>query len=182
MYWEATKNYNKLLRPDFRLANFDGLRQHLGGINWEEFVPKPSREGEIPVSLNDERLNFMGTSAGRAGSLSSHYRISRKSDQVELSLSKFINEINECQTQFIPLKHIRCEQSDPRWMTNAVKYKIGLKRGIYKRMKEGETNLRDRYFQLAREVKNEVRKAKRNYEISVARQAKVDPKLFFPPL
>ncbi len=34
-----------------------------------------------------------------------------------------------------------------------LKHEIGMKKGIYKRMKEGETHLRDRYNELARSVR-----------------------------
>ncbi len=63
-------------------------------------------------------------------------------------------------------------------MTRRLRHEIGLKKGIYRKIKNGETNLRDRYVQLSRSVKN-TRLVKRNYEIKVANQAKNDPKGFF---
>ena len=54
-----------------------------------------------------------------------------------------------------------------------------MKCGIYKRLKDGEVGLRDRYTPLARTVRKEVRKAKMNYEIRVASNVKNNPKGFF---
>ncbi len=68
---------------------------------------------------------------------------------------------------------------DPKWMMRRRKHEIGLKRGIYKRIKNGETHPRNRYAELVRSVKRNTRSAKRNYEIRVAREAKKDPKRFF---
>ncbi len=56
---------------------------------------------------------------------------------------------------------------------------ILLKRGMYKRIKNGETHLSNRYVKLLRSVKRDIRSEKRNYEIRVARKAKKDPKGFF---
>ncbi len=63
-------------------------------------------------------------------------------------------------------------------MTRRFKHEIGWKRGIYRKIKNGETHLRGRYVELARSVKKNTRLAKRNYEIRVANEAKSDPKGF----
>ncbi len=55
----------------------------------------------------------------------------------------------------------------------------GLKRKIYRKMKNGETHFRGRYFELVRSVKKNSRLAKLNYEIRVANEAKSNPKDFF---
>ena len=64
-------------------------------------------------------------------------------------------------------------------MTNRLKHCIGLKRGIYKRWKEGDDQLSDRYKQISREVRKMTRVAKRDYEIRIAKEAKTNPKGFF---
>ena len=64
-------------------------------------------------------------------------------------------------------------------MTQGLKHEIGLKRRLYKRIKNGENHLRTRYNELVRAVKRNTRIAKRNYEIRVAREAKSNPKGFF---
>lgn len=66
-------------------------------------------------------------------------------------------------------------------MTDRLKTEIGRKRGLYVRIKRGETHLRDSYNDLARAVKKNTRMAKRNYEIRIAREAKTNPKGFFQP-
>ena len=40
-----------------------------------------------------------------------------------------------------------------------------MKRGIYKKIKSGEADLNERYTVLARTIKKDIRKAKRDYEI-----------------
>ncbi len=64
-------------------------------------------------------------------------------------------------------------------MTRRLKHEIGLKRGIYRTIKNGETHLRGRYVELARSAKKNIRLAKRNYEIKIANEAKSDPKGIF---
>lgn len=63
-------------------------------------------------------------------------------------------------------------------MTNDIKYKIGLKRAIY-RIKRSKTHLHIWYFQLPREVKNYVWNVKKDYEIRIANQAENDAKDLF---
>ena len=80
--------------------------------------------------------------------------------------NQLVNVLTTGQKKYIPYRQIKSIRNDPRWMTDRLKYMIGMKRGIYKRIKSGKTNLRDRYSALARWIK------KRNYEIKVAKNAK----------
>ena len=64
-------------------------------------------------------------------------------------------------------------------MTNKLKYIIGLKKYIYKKVKAGQDNYREQYIELFRSVKKVTRTAKKQYEIKVAIQVKTDPKGFF---
>ena len=64
-------------------------------------------------------------------------------------------------------------------MTKKLKHDIGIKKGIYKKIKGGQEQLRNRYNELTRNIKKNVRKAKRDYEIKIARESKANPKGFF---
>ncbi len=56
-------------------------------------------------------------------------------------------------------------------MTRGLKHEIGLKRRLYKRIKNGETHLKAQYNELVKAVKRSTRVPKSNYEIKVAREA-----------
>ena len=49
---------------------------------------------------------------------------------------------------FIPNRSIRSSRNDLKWMTDRLKHLIWMKRGIYKRFKSGETDLKtlNQYF------------------------------------
>ncbi len=64
-------------------------------------------------------------------------------------------------------------------MTRGLKHEIGLKRRLYKRIKNSEIHLRAQYNELVRTVKRNTRVAKGNYEIKVAREAKSNSKGLF---
>ena len=98
---------------------------------------------------------------------------------VEADYSKFVRILLSGQDRYIPYRNIRSTSTTPRWMTNRLKHLIGVKRGIYKRMKNGELELRERYNTMARTVRKEIRKAKRDYELRVATNVKNNPKGFF---
>lgn len=51
--------------------------------------------------------------------------------------SMCISKIAVVQKQFIPYRRVRSRNADPRWMTNPIKHKIAIKKGIYKRMEKG---------------------------------------------
>ena len=63
-------------------------------------------------------------------------------------------------------------------MNNNIRRDIGLKGGLYKRIKSGEAHFIGQYNELARKVKKYIRTAKRNYEVKIARDALKDPKGF----
>ena len=64
-------------------------------------------------------------------------------------------------------------------MNNTIRRDIGLKRGLYRRIKRGETQAIGLYSELARKVRKDIRTAKRNYEVKIARDAQKDPKGFY---
>lgn len=57
-------------------------------------------------------------------------------------------------------------------MAGRLKHEMALKKGIYKQIKNDETNLRGKYVELVRSVKKNTRVAKRSYEIRVANEAR----------
>ena len=63
-------------------------------------------------------------------------------------------------------------------MNNNIRRDIGLKRGLYRRIKRGEAHFIGQYNELARKVKKDIRSAKRNSEVKIARDAQKDPKGF----
>ena len=143
--WEANHSNNLVIVPDFRRANYEGLRRHLEEVNWEY------------LEVGDEGQEI----------------------SVERTYNNLIKAISEGQELYIPYRPLRKENRDPKWMTQGLKHEIGLKRRLYKRIKNGENQLRTRYNELVRAVKRNTRIAKRNYEIKVAREAKSNPKGFF---
>ncbi len=144
MEWEVNRDNNLTLVPDFRRANYEGLRRPLEEVNWES-------------------LELGGDDQGNS---------------VEMNYNTLVQAISEGQQQHIPYRPIRKDNSDPKWMTRGLKHEIGLKRSLFKRIKNGETHLRTQYNELVRTVKRNTRMAKRNYKIKVARDAKSNPKEF----
>ena len=126
--WGERGSSNHSLVPDFRRADFEGLRNYLHSINELGLV---SRQG-----LGD---------VGEAGS--------GENNRVEGRYNGWIKELQRGQKQFIPHREARSAGNYPRWMTDRLKSEIGMKRGLYVRIQRGETHLRNRYNELARVVK-----------------------------
>ncbi len=91
----------------------------------------------------------------------------------------FVDKVHTGQLAYIPYRAIRSQKNYPKWMTARLKHYIGRKRSIYKRLREGEEVLRPEYNELVRTVMKLTRKAKGNYELSVASHVKTDPKGFY---
>ena len=64
-------------------------------------------------------------------------------------------------------------------MNSSIRREIGLKRGLHRRFKRGEVQLVGPYNDLTRKAKKDIRTAKRNYEVRIARDAQKDPKWFY---
>ena len=58
-------------------------------------------------------------------------------------------------------------------MNSSIRREIGLKRGLYMRIKRGEVYIVGQYNDLARKVKKDSRTARRNYEVKIARKIKL---------
>ena len=160
--WEEKCTLNNTLIPDFRCADFQGLRRQLGRINLTS-----------PVLGSDPGQGTEAESQVISSKVSSEIRA--MGDQYDYMIRK----IQEGQQQYIPYRQVRSKGNNPRWMTDRLKKEIGIKRGLYVRIKKGETHLETRYREMARIVKKNTRRAKRNYEIKVAREAGSNPKGFF---
>ena len=63
-------------------------------------------------------------------------------------------------------------------MNSSIRREIGLKKGFYRRIKR-EVQVVRQYNDLARKVKKDIRTAKKNYEVRIARDAQKDPKGFY---
>nr|XP_053644522.1 uncharacterized protein LOC128697033 isoform X1 [Cherax quadricarinatus] len=133
--WKYDSSDNSVTVPDFCLADYDGLREHLSSVDW--------------------------------------------GNEVSYQYDSFLNTMHAAQRTFIPYKEIRSNRNDPKWMNNRLKYLLGHKKGIYRRIKRGEGHLMNQYIDIKRDIKKGIRKAKRDYEIKVARDSKTNPKSFF---
>lgn len=67
----------------------------------------------------------------------------------------------------------------PKWLTASLKHYVGLKKGIYVRVKAGEEVLRPQHNELARTVRKLTKNAKNTHKLKVASQAKTDLKGFY---
>ena len=189
--WEKTQRNKNVSRiPDFRRADFDGLRRYLQGTNWHQMA---SERGTQVVEVRSQegvaRCEGEGVISGEIRMGQSEWRES--GDQVEEVRSEgtehevegiyncFVNNLYAGQIANIPYRAIRTDRNDPKWMNARLKHCIGLKRGIYKKVKAGDDSLRPRYNELARTVRKLTKNAKNTYELKVASQAKTDPKGFY---
>ena len=89
--------------------------------------------------------------------------------------NNIVSEIHTGQEQ----RRIRSNRNDPKWMNSSITRKIGLKRRLYRRIKRKEVQVVGQYNELARKIKKDIRTAKRNYEVRIAKDAQKDPKGFY---
>ena len=82
----------------------------------------------------------------------------------------------------VPYKTVRSQKDEAKWRTDRIMHYIRQRRSRHWRLKAGEEDFRPQYNELARAVKRLTRKAKSNYLIRVASQAKTDSKGFFSGL
>ena len=100
--------------------------------------------------------------------------VGREEDQnikVELHYNGIVREIHTGQEQYIPKRRIRSNRNYPNWINSSIRREIGLKKGLYRRIKRGEVQVVWQYNDLTRKVKKDIRTAKRNYEVRIARDA-----------
>ncbi len=126
MDWAVPRTSKTVLVPDFRRANYEGLRRHLEEVNWRslEMDGGQDLEQETETHLN----------------------------HVDTTYNSLVKKIVEGQEQYIPYPDKR-SNLDPKWITRSLKHELGLKWGIYKRIQNSETHLRNRYVELVRSVR-----------------------------
>ena len=135
-------------------------------------------EGQGKLVINYERTSQQEGESDQGNLEISNFVIDMPS--VEEDYGNFIQILSSGQNRYIPNRKIRPSfNNNPRWMTTRLKHLIGVKREVYKKMRNGEVELRNRYNTLARLVKSLTRKAKRQYELKVATNVKSNPKGFF---
>ena len=81
--------------------------------------------------------------------------------KAEETYAFFLDNLIEDQKQNIPYRATRSRRNDPKWMTNKLKYIIGLKRNIYKKVKAGQEDYREQYIELSKTVKKLTRTTKK---------------------
>ncbi|XP_076034815.1 uncharacterized protein LOC143021293 [Oratosquilla oratoria] len=199
--WEKIKSTNNVQVPDFRKANFDNIKTYLKlntknnpdvsnlldsrcGADSQKWVKEDTRTlGQVWVmERNTHTLGqvWVTESDARAlGRVDSGRGPKNQVSTLDEMYSNLADLIIYAQNTFIHLKSIRKNSNTPKWMTDRLKHEIGIKRGLYVKIKNGESHLRSRYNEMAKLVKRNTRSAKRNYEIKVASQAKSNPKGFF---
>ena len=55
---------------------------------------------------------------------------------VEMHYNRLVKEVHTAQEMCIPRRRIRAKGNDPKWMNSSIKKEIGVKRGLYKRIKK----------------------------------------------
>ena len=98
---------------------------------------------------------------------------------VEELYNNFTIKLHTGQKRFIPSKKFRSGKNEPNWMNNRIKFLLGRKNGMYKKIKRGDNVQLNQFPALKRQIKREIRSAKRNLEVRTAREAKSNPKAFY---
>ena len=110
-----------------------------------------------------------------------NWRAILASKNIEQMCSSFTNILLEAENKWIPKVKKRVNgTTNPQWMTNEIKLLINRKKKaytIYKRSKSDEDF--NRYVAVKRHCEKQIRKSKRNLEISISQQAKTNPKKFY---
>ena len=110
-----------------------------------------------------------------------NWRAILASKNIEQMCSSFTNILLEAENKWIPKVRKRVNGTiNPQWMTNEIKLLINRKKKaftIYKRSKLDEDF--NRYVAVKRHCEKQIRKSKRNLEISISQQAKTNPKKFY---
>lgn len=125
--------------PNFRLGNFEGLRERLIEEAWEGISSPVVEENNLPGQVS---------SGSASGVTLTHGEVSR-SDQIGINSARvsincinldeeynyFVQKLKDIQNYFIPKKQFRSSNNDPKWMNSRIKHLIGIKKGLYRRLK-----------------------------------------------
>ena len=153
--WDGRKKENSALIPDFRNANYGSIRRDLRDDPMVKRLIPPTPPETVNLGRDNPEFNLAAT------------------------YEQFIATINNAQNKHIPKRKFRSIRNQPKWMNNRLLDLLGKKKGVYRKVKKGENHLLGYYQNLTRQVKTEIRKAKRNYEIKVANESKYTPKAFY---
>ena len=100
------RSVNKHRVPDFRKANYKGLRRHLEEISWSPLEGK----GDVRSGSEGEE-----TGEGRSDQVCTGGGVSEV--KAEKAYTFFLDNLIACQKQNIPYRAIRSLKNDPKWMT-----------------------------------------------------------------
>ena len=93
----------------------------------------------------------------------------------------FKNVVLEAQNNYIPkVDKSKSKTKWPKWFNRSIKKNIQRKKALYRAFKRDQKqSTQKEYLELQTQVKKEVRKAKREIEINIAKGAKTNSKMFF---
>ena len=98
---------------------------------------------------------------------------------IEEAWNLFKNKLSECMDKFVPQK-VKKLNNQPPWMNRDFLQLIRKKRRVWKRYnKYSSMEDKTEYENMERQVKNQIRNTKKNYERRLAREIKNNPKLFY---
>ncbi len=100
---------------------------------------------------------------------------------IEQMCASFTSILLDAENKWIPqVKRRSHNTKNPQWMTNEIKLILSRKKSLYAKYKKSKSN--DDfllYITSKRCCEREIRKAKRNLEINISKEAKTNPKKFF---
>ena len=110
-----------------------------------------------------------------------NWRAILASKNIEQMCSSFTNILLEAENKWIPKVKKRVNgTTNPQWMTNEIKLLINRKKKAYTTYKRSKLDEDfNRYVAVKRHCEKQIRKSKRNLEISISQQAKTNPKKFY---
>ena len=137
---------NKSVVPNFRAANFEGLRANLAIQNWQIEEVRGEVIDEVQgTDLISVPREFLGAeNEGSSQVLEPGESVVVEFDYV---YENFISTLKDIQGEFIPTKIRKSENNDPNWMNNSLKHLIGKKKGIYRKLRRGEEHLRQSFLE-----------------------------------
>ena len=138
---ETKLKKKKVLVPNFRKANFKGLKDALKRTN---HLLNLARAAQLSADQNEQD------------------RMQVSSDSENVAYSNFITSLQDKQSEFIPKRKLQSNSNQPKWMTFKLLDIIGTKKGVYRKIPRGATHLKGYYHILKRQAKAETKKAKRN--------------------
>ena len=98
---------------------------------------------------------------------------------VETNWNAFKHRMLEAEEMFVPMKKRRASHQPP-WMTRDLLRQVRKKRRLWKNYRNySNPDNYEKYKKIENEVKNGIKKAKRNYEKKIAANSKKNPKMFY---